>query len=335
MAGPSRQAGLTLVELLVALTLGLLVVLAATAALTVARRGFTTVDAASQLRDTTRFTVDIINRIVVQGGFEDLTYAVSTRKREDGTSVNPPPSIYGFNNALASATDPLGLVGTPTPGSGYNNSDVLIVRYQAGETYTGSGVTDGSMIDCQGATVTVPPVNRDDRMASVFHVALSNGEPSLMCTTTSGSTVTAAVPVVQGVEDFQVLYGVDGVVANTAPASTLPKPTKTDRWLRADQFAVPGDAVGTNANWRRVTSIRVGMVLRAATYTAQDSSDQMLYPFGVAPASNGGKGLFLGIAADQGTILSMPSTVNEGRLRQTVTFTVFLRKSQDLSNPVQ
>jgi type IV pilus assembly protein PilW len=43
--------GLTLIELLVAMALSLLVVLAAVSALVVARQGFSSVDASSQLRD--------------------------------------------------------------------------------------------------------------------------------------------------------------------------------------------------------------------------------------------------------------------------------------------
>ena len=329
--GASCQRGMTLVELLVALALGLLVALAATIALTVSRRGFTTVDAASQLRDGARFSVDVINRVLVQAGFEDLTYAVSTRKSEDGVSADPPPSIFGFNNALASATDPVGA----SMSGGINGSDVLVVRYQAGETYPGSGTTDGTMIDCQGNTVppNAVPVNRDDRMASVFHVAMSSGEPSLMCTTVIGGIVSAAQPVVQGVEDFQVLYGVDGVVANTAPAATMVKPVRADRYLRADQLMVPGNAAGTNANWRRVKSVRIGMLLRAAAFTAQDSVATVFYPFGVAPSSAGGRGSALSAAsADPGSVFETTGQTDR-RLRQVVSFTVYLRNAQDLSNP--
>lgn len=322
---------MTLVELMVAMAVGLLVVLAATAALVVARRGFATVDAASQLRDNSRFSVDLINRILVQGGFEDLTFAISTRRLEDGTAVNPPPNISGFNDQPIAVANPLTTAGT---GGGVGDSDVLIVRYQAGETFPGSGVTDGTMIDCQGNTVSVVPTNRDDRMASVFHIANNNGESSLMCTTVNGSTVVSAQPIVQGVETFQVLYGVDGVVINTAPSATIAAPVRADRYLRADQMIVGSDAnsAGTYANWRRVRSIRIGMVLRAALGSAQQQSAQTLYPFGPAVSASGAAiGSALGVAGDSGTKFDAPA---DGRLRQVVTFTVHLRNAQDLSNPV-
>ncbi|MFN5940974.1 MAG: PilW family protein, partial [Polaromonas sp.] len=50
-----RSLGLTLVELLVALAISAVIALAAISALIVSRQGFTTVDAASQLRDNARF----------------------------------------------------------------------------------------------------------------------------------------------------------------------------------------------------------------------------------------------------------------------------------------
>ncbi len=78
----ARQTGLTMVELLVALTLSGLIALVAIAALTVARQGFTTVDSASQLRDNARFASDLIQRIAAQAGYQDLTRANQTRASE-------------------------------------------------------------------------------------------------------------------------------------------------------------------------------------------------------------------------------------------------------------
>jgi type IV pilus assembly protein PilW len=329
-----RARGMTLVELLVAMVLGLLIVLAATAALTVARRGFSTVDSASQLRDNARFTTDLIGRIVAQAGFEDLSYAVSARKLEEGTLTNPPPGVSGFNNASVSPTDPLNTKGSDNTAAN-NFSDVLVLRYQAGEMVPGSNTPDKTMIDCQGQTASQIPANRDDRMASVFHVALNNGEPTLMCTTvTPGVTPGVAQPIIQGVEDFQVLYGVDGVVPNTAPASGLAAPAKVDRYLRADEMVVAVDPanVNTNANWRRVKSIRIGMVLRSAAIGASSSAVQYLYPFGVAGKSAGAvDGAVLSSTADKGTSLAVPA---DGRLRQVVTFTIHVRNPQDLSLPL-
>ena len=72
----TAQAGLTLIELLVAMTLGLLIVLAASAALLVSRQGFFAVDAASQLRDNARYAQNIVQRVGVQAGFKNVDMLV-------------------------------------------------------------------------------------------------------------------------------------------------------------------------------------------------------------------------------------------------------------------
>jgi len=330
---------LTLIELLVAMAIGLIVVLAAVASLTVARRGFSTVDAASQLRDSSRFAADLIGRVSVQAGYRDLFIAASA------ASVDPLriPNVTGFNNAFIDAANPLTASATRTAGVDGYGSDVLILRYQAAQLYsmyegsslTSGGVSDQTMIDCAGnASTTVPdPMSTNPGptvlVASIFHVAINQGEPALMCTySDTGAAPFVTRPIVQGVENLQVLYGVDGVTAGTAPATAASSPNVPLSYLRADQLVVTGDTVATYANWRRVRSLRIGMVLRSAPGSAQDPVSQSYFPFGAAKASaTGATGSAFSSANDPGTTFT---PTPDGRLRQTVTFTVHLRNDQGL-----
>jgi len=351
----SHQLGLTLVELLVAMVISLLITLAAIAALTVSRQGFTTVDAASQLRDNGRFAVDLIQRLGVQSGFKDASFGgqLPTTNTPDRA-----PNIMGFTNSLISPSNPLNAATARTTGSVGYGSDVLILRNQLVKLNSdpNSIEADGSMIDCMGNNGGSPshprgtaPATRDERMASILSVAISKGEPSLMCATVqSNGTISVPQPIIRGVENFQVLYGTEGVTANIAPPATYgrtagaPAPTTSAAWaawwaaldqtpdtyLRADQMTVPGDPVSTNANWRRVRSLRIGMILRGAPNSAQSSVAQTLYPFGPGQSSSTGtKGSAMSSADDPGTIFTAPA---DGRLRQVVTFTVHLRNSQSL-----
>ena len=72
------QAGLTLVELLVAMLISLVIALAAVSSLIVSRRGLTTVDATAQLGDNARFASALLLRLGAQAGFRDVEY-VATR----------------------------------------------------------------------------------------------------------------------------------------------------------------------------------------------------------------------------------------------------------------
>jgi type IV pilus assembly protein PilW len=332
-----RQRGLTMIELLVAMVISLLIVLAAAAALTVTKRGFSTVDTSSQLRDNIRFTTDLMQRLGVQTGYRDIVYAATPPPPAvSGVAADPPPNVFGFNNAWSDTSDPENTATTRTAGVDGFGSDVLILRYQTLETFPGSNVADGSMIDCAGASPGGVPLNRYARMTSIIHVAISQGEPTLMCTSfTAGGAPNSAQPIIRGVENFQVLYGVQGVTAGVAPpaaASSDPVAAESapDRYLRADELTVAGNVAGTNANWRNVRSIRIGLVVRGALNSTQDLVSQTFYPFGPAKSSSVGaigSAMSNTAALDPGTVF-IPTV--DGRLRQTATFTVHLRNDQGL-----
>lgn len=336
----SRRAfnrGLTLVELLVAMAVSLLVVLAAVAALIASRRGATTVDVAGQLRDNGRFATETIQRLAVQTGFEDMQYAIApyrttvgsyasanrVNNNADGSGIEITslhPNLLGYNNAVPSNTDPLNVSQAHASNSAGKGSDVIIFQYQPVKNNLDLNkeddvTTDGSMIDCAGNAPDVSASDRGDRIASILYVAPdAQGEPSLMCMTKSSGGTYATTPLIRGVESFQVLYGVDNVDANAIPqgdVSTVP-----NGYLRADQLTVSGDENATYTNWRRVRSLRIGLVLRGPVGSAQETASQTYYPLGSSDYSGTG---------DPGAKL----TVNDNRLRQVVTFTVLLRNCQN------
>lgn len=345
MRHANRMRGLTLIELMVAMVIGLVLVLAAVAALTVARRGFTTVDAASQLRDNGRFAADLIQRVSAQAGYRDVFVAAADPKVR-ALNAGRDANIGGFNNALLSTSSPLTASTARTTSDG---SDILILRYQAAQLYTSTTnttqatIADQTMIDCAGNAISAVPDPNDtdttkvtaaneERIVSIFHVAQNQGEPALMCTySANGAAPWTTVPLIQGVENFQVLYGVDGVTAGAAPSASAAAPDVPKSYLRADQMVVSGSADSTKANWRRVRSIRIGLVLRSAPGTTQDSTSQTFYPLGSAKKSAGSSetagSAFASATADPGTVFT--PTVDR-RLRQTLTFTVHLRNDQTL-----
>lgn len=321
-----HMRGVTLVELLVALALTATIVAAASGALLVARQGFSTVDAASQLQDNARFAADVILRTASQSGYLDVGYAVDTQGSAFrlATAAAPVAYVQGYDNAL----QPTGAVGvngsrstgcTASAGSACaNGSDVLVVRAQASARVPGASDTDRALINCMGNAADEVPTARNDLMVSVFYVGIgSDNEPSLMCSVGTTAAMRAGTqPIVQGVESFQVLYGVDGVTPGTAPSE--PTDGVPDRYLRADQMVVPGNAAATLANWQRVCALRIGLVLRAAVGTQQDKGmPTVLYPLGAAMAS----------ADDIGSAFIAPS---DGRLRQALSFTIHLRNLQQL-----
>lgn len=327
------QRGLTLVELMVALAIGLVITLASVAALLMARQGYSSADDASQLRENARFAADLLQRIGVQAGFEDIAGGFdSTRPGEAAL-----PSIQGFDNAVMPPDAlPSTLAGDSRGGacggvadtSCANGSDVLVVRYWGVSGLDGN--PDGSMINCAGAAEG----ERLERAFSIFHVARSaSGEPVLACTyCKAGTDCTAAAdwmraPIAQGVEGFQVLYGVDNVTPNTAPpAGDAGTDTVADRYLRASQLVVPGNAEATRDNWRRVRSLRIGLLFRGPTPQAVDrAATARTYNVLDGTDDRAASAPVYSDAADTGARLGVPA---DGRVRQGMVFTVHLRNTQ-------
>lgn len=333
-----RQQGLTLIELMVALAIGMVVAIASVAALIAARSGYSAVDANSQLRENGRFAADMIQRIVAQGGYDDQVLNKSTKRCGTFSSScsSREPDITGYNDALFSATTfpPSVTNGSRTTGCGAfgdttcrNGSDVLVVRYQ-GSSMPNSTVADGSMINCAGVAEAAPTdtSTAESRAYAVFHVARSDsGEPTLMCSYRDSSGNWARQALVHGIETFQVLYGVDygtsSVVSGAAATGT--QDSVADRYLRADQLLVAGDVEATRANWRRVRTLRIGMVIRSSVGTASidRSFTRNYFPLSEREAptlATDDPGMRLTVAAD-------------GRIRQEVSFTVALRNRQELN----
>lgn len=343
-AAKAHQHGLTLVELMVAMAISLLVTLAAIGALIVTRQGFTAVDASSQLRDNGRFTADLLQRLGGQAGYLNSLYVMEDARlyggdpiKVKGKASDPEASVMGVNNAKwVSGTD---YEWGKTAASESGSSDILVFRFLPSTEFTKSGNRQTGMIACDGNAIDdYNPTDMNDSHISVLYVAISNdGEPALMCVNGRSKNYgsgkvsdSTPQPLIQGVENFQVLYGMDRVTPNTATvAATGDQEGKDDavpdRYLRADQLTVSGDTAATNANWRRVRSIRIGMVLRGPVGSAPDRSAQTFYPFGNAKAGTGTVGSALASADDAGTIFS---PTPDGRLRQVVTFTIHLRNDQ-------
>lgn len=335
--GPHRQLGLSLIELLVALGLGLVVVVIAATALLLGQQGYRAVDTTTQLRDRERFTADLLARVIIQAGYQDLgvaTVALRSTAVQAGQG-DPEPDIYGWNNAVYAT--PANLIlseisnitngdrttstkcGSINDTSCKNGSDILVVRYQGVTSPTDPAKSDNTMINCRGEGESgLSTGNLNDRAASIFHVTRdTSGEPSLSCSYYnfgSGAWV-ASTPLIEGVESFQVLYGTDGVAPGLVP--TAAQDTVAERWLRADQLTVAGNAASTRENWRRVRAVRIGLVLRGPVGSAQQSITATFSPLGSLFASSSDTGSSLAVAADR-------------RLRQQSTFTVHLRNDLSL-----
>jgi len=92
-----------------------------------------------------------------------------------------------------------------------------------------------------------------------------------------------------------------------------------DRYLRASQLTVTGNTNATMDNWRRVRSVHIGLLLRGDPGSAIDR----------AATNRSYDVLGPGLTVSADTL----SSLADGRLRQSVVFTVHLRNRQYVTPP--
>jgi type IV pilus assembly protein PilW len=169
-----RQSGLGLIELLIAMAIGLIIVGAMMSVLFSTRSTSLAQTGMAQLQDDQRLALMMLTNVVQGGGYfpNPLTSTLTAELPANTTFVNAGQSVAGTTGAAA-------------PG------DTLIVRYEA-------GTADGTM-DCNGRGNTS---GANLMFVNTFSVD-ANG--NLVCSVNGG----AAQALAGSVQDFRVFYGVD------------------------------------------------------------------------------------------------------------------------------
>jgi type IV pilus assembly protein PilW len=98
------------------------------------------------------------------------------------------------------------------------------------------------------------------------------------------------------------------------PAGSTGTDSVPDRYLRASQLVVAGNALETANNWRRVRSLRIGLLFRGPPSSAIDRA--------ATAQTYNVLGDDFSVAAD--TLSQLPITA-DGRMRQQMVINVHLR----------
>ena len=243
----AANAGVTLVELMVAIVAGLLLLGGMIEIFIAGKQGFVMQQGVSQAQESGRNGTFMLGRVVRQAGY----YRQTRLKRSEIAALFPAGAPPG-GSPIVFGTD-----------AGLNGSDTLTVSFQ--------GNQDGAVLDCLGnvvtcdpgpgpdATCTADPVQNALTISNTFLLTtnLNNGQQSLSCQRdvvqrqTGALVVSNQEPLIDGVTDFQVLYGID---------------TTGDRV--ADQY-VPATGV---TNWDAVQTVRITLVTNSVDQVAAGSA---------------------------------------------------------------
>ena len=295
-----RQSGMSLPELMIALTIGALVCLGAGSLLGIANASYAAQLDAATVDDGGRYALDLVARAVRQAGLRDWEAI------DPGIGPEPlaAPRITGIDAHSLPRTGTA--IDNPLPDAA-NGSDVLALRFHgAGPAPDG----DGSAVNCAGF-----PVHATEDGWSIFYVAKNaQGDAELRCKY-RGTGAWSADAIVAGVDTFQVLYAVD---TDTPADGVANQYLNADAINARDAAFLPGPDLAEHTHWKRVLAVRVALVLHGARpgYLAREV--QVIDAFGAAYSAALGSG-------DSGTRLMESDMAPGVRLRERRLFAATVR----------
>lgn len=263
--------GVSLVELMVALTIGLLIVMGITGVLVTGSNSRRSGDRSAELQTNGRYALEAIKRDLIHAGYRGLTWAqptslgVGTITNEcvAGFVVNLGQPVWGAND-----TNPFSA--TCIPAANYRGGDVLVIRrvslapvttlatdtiyfrsaYERGQIFKGSTapafLTEAPYQDFRLETVVYyisPYTNTPTESPAVpalYRVVLS-----------PGPTMATAELVASGIDNMQVQY------------SRLTTDGNTRYYDAQDVSATAGSTTTDPNEWDDVNAVRVWLLARS------------------------------------------------------------------------
>lgn len=238
------QQGLTLVELMIAMTLSLMIMGAVGTILVTSNQAASVSDTLSQTQETGRFTADYMNRQLLRTGYDPA---------ESG--LQPFPGLCAAAGDERCIRDSAG-------GTGDTGDQLAIQRMAlAGEdtavTCYGSALTDSS-----GS-----PISSDVAVMDVYWVAVDgNNISNLRCETydingtargTAGASFGTSQALAAGVSAMHVLYG-------QSPSDPEDQVLNVSRYL----------AAGEVTDWNNVYAMRIGFLTEALIRTEAPATER-------------------------------------------------------------
>lgn len=239
IAQSRQQAGLSLVELMVGLALGLILMVGVLQVFLTSRQTYANSEAMARLQDNGRFALDMIAGTARLAGYTDpkarIEGAVRVNRIAGSDCVNQPG--FKLPNDGACSKDNIN-VGNGIP------TDSIGIALQP-------PIIDGERRDCLGNIIVddnetiinyfsiIPPNNTDP--ANPIPAALGCRAWSL----DKADWISVAQPMVEGIDSLQVLYGVDNAGGSTR------SPT---RYVSANTM------ITENLNWDDVMAIRISVL---------------------------------------------------------------------------
>lgn len=243
--GSSRKmSGVTLIELLISLAIGMVVVVAVLVSFVDSGKVSRFQTAVGQMNQDAQVALNLLTREVQMAGYisPGQTLGAPALFGCDSTSGTVPfisPSAAGAMTCNAA--------------TGTTFSSAIEVVYEADDKTTVPQGVAKTPSDCLGTGITVSGTIYITRNRYYVNTS-SSGRRELHCASPAGGGV--AQPLIENVEDMQLWYGV----------TTTAVPTQVIRYAKAGKDASTANTVNAlgAAEWNNVMSVRICLLMRSA-----------------------------------------------------------------------
>lgn len=238
----SRARGLSLIELMISLVIGLVVVGAVIVSVIGAGNAGRFQAAFAQMNEDAQIALSILRRDLEMSGYSQPTALTSSGGASPTLSLTfgslgTQTFVFGCDSGFSNPRAATLVCGTAT-------TPAVEAVYEADKSNT---VLTAANVptDCLGNGIQVgPPYLARNRF---FISTSASGRPELSCA--SNHTVATAQPLVENIESMKIWYGL----------AVAASPAQVVRYVTATQMAVVGAT-----EWNRVISVRVCLIVKSS-----------------------------------------------------------------------
>lgn len=282
--------GFSLIELMVSLTIGLVIVVAAMSAYIGASGASKMTEAQSRMNEDAQAALSVITQQLRMAGnnpyqanrttlsSRNPVYGTTTFTTSPGTFTLSAFNIRGCDGTFSDVTSATNIDSLTCGGGTTTLADSIAINYEA-DRFNTIDTTAGQPTDCLGnalatITATFPATTPTTALSGTytvadnrFYVGTSTAivTPSLYCKGNGGASTPQ--PLVENIENMQLTYG---TVSATATGTTA----TVAGYLTADEVNTQTNLASLPVadRWSKVLSVRICIVVRSEGFVAPDAA---------------------------------------------------------------
>lgn len=293
----NRQRGVTLIELLISMTIGMIIMVAVIGAYLGVSGASRSAEAIGRMNEDGQAALTILTQQLRMSGVNpsqpdrnSVSLGLSARGNTVPlhNSVTNAFAIRGCDLKFSDVTSAASTAAlTCGHGAASTGPDSISIAYEA-DRYNTVPTSAGVATDCMGSGIASSSANylKSDGLTAVtatiyeaenrFYIGTSTyvTNPTLYC---KGNATANAQPLVENIEDLQFTYGTANTATTTSPIYTTVTPTFTTTlvlgYLSAYEVentvaSMPSGVGATAARWNSVKTVRICVLVRSESPVA-------------------------------------------------------------------